>query len=229
MNVRDSISSLFRGKTIDDPIAARMRTTIEKIASEAEQQEQRDRQAERKVRAAALRDEEAAELKVIVAHEKQNEPLIADEQRLEAALKTTHEKRQQLAAAHRVRMWEIDRRKQACRNYLEQYPQPELVAFQARLDEAVRSAVDARDSVSSRGIDGYMHLRWTNAGSIRRRVEAIGVARDTVRELIYEPIEGAELQTKLDAMWDALPAIESRPEHAENLQLTREQLNALAY
>jgi hypothetical protein len=228
MTVRDTILNLFNGKTIDGPIATRMATEIERIATKAEAAESRDRQAERKVRAMALRDEMAAEVNAIHAHKKQEAPLIADEQRLEAALKTAHEKRQQLAAAHRVRMWEIDRRKQACRNYLERYEQPEVVTFRARLRAAVKDAADARDTVSSLGIDGNYHLRWANTGSVRRRIDAIHEAIYTLNDLRYEPIEGAELQARIDAIWDALPAIETRPEDVEALRLTREQINALA-
>lgn len=138
--------------------------------------------------------------------EAEMKPLHAAVERATKALEEANQARYAIAARHRDEAWPIEREIDRLRNELEQGMQPELEAFIKRL----RAEMLTLKYESIQG--GWQQVTWSNHLSVRARQDAMSaLIQNDLHAIAFEPIDGAELDKRLDKLYRSLPAVEERP------------------
>jgi hypothetical protein len=129
----------------------------------------------------------------------------------EAAL---HEAREQYTAVDRAASlvtWETDRERTRLQKALIESASPLIAVCERALRTDLEATYAQRDDVMGKNLDGRLVLAWSNRGSVERRVAAITAAIETVKKLVYEPLDDAALTARLEDVRTSLPALDLRP------------------
>lgn len=161
---------------------------------------------ERRSKASRLKQQEAHNLERYKKAEAEMKPLHAAVERATKVLDEANYARQATAVRHHNEASPIEREIDRLRNELEYEIQPELKAFVER----VRAEIKTLKHESIPG--SWQQVAWSNHLSVLARQEAMLALIQDVRLLAFEPIDGPDLEKRLDKMYRSLPAVEPRPE-----------------
>lgn len=198
--ILESVTKYFTGHP-DGQRIIRQATEAERIKAHEERQRT----------SKELAEATAADLQRSVVTEQKRAPLLRRLETLQAEQRKVEAQLCEVEMADRRQGLTLSRRMDQARNFLERSPQPELAPFIDRLNEEHRAVAQCFDSIAVRLINNLQQVIWSNDESVKARMGAIEDALRIVRGLAMEPIAGAELDRKLDQLWNSLPEIEPRP------------------
>lgn len=186
------------------------------LAKRAEVELEAENLAQRNAWAAELSKLDTEELDHIRSvFEPEQAEALAVVRRHEAALADARERLFGIQRARSASANETSRRRDRILWALRDSASPLIAAFESELRGSLRQTFEQRHAVSEMGINGVMQLQWTNAASLKARIEATNVAiRECGEsgELRYLPYDEAELTAVIDRMRATIPEIEQVPE-----------------
>ena len=148
----------------------------------------------------------------------------AARQRVEAA-------RKELTEAEHAYMLADSTRRQTAAHYnarIDKFERELVATAPAGIDEFLAWLADQENACTATEIQergqptkklsklftgGFIHEVWTNAASLKERLEAIRAARQAAETLKARVLDDADIEARLDELRDGLPEIEMRYSH----------------